>query len=416
MKQMDMNRIIQILEWISAICFHQIHYFRDGELLFSTLETSFSSGGILENPFCSDPELFSALASFSDADTVRADENLLSPCIRPENEEPDICYGILMAGSRDCLIIGPVARRSLSSVQLRAYIRTHHIKDHKNYYIRTGSLPQLSAMLSLLSLILTGQAENPQLDFDFQNEETPADPMGLQKYQLDNSELGIQHLPYKIEDYFMSCIRDGDQESFERMLDSYQSYSVGKMSESAMKQEEYGSVVSVSLMARAAIEGGVNPYYAYDMNDLYLQQISSARTPEEYMKIAAKASKDFIREVRRSRAQQSQSAYTEKCRQYIVRHLNSRFTLDDLAEAVGLNRTYLSGIFRQYEGMTLTEYTHRERVNAAKNMLRFSDYELAQIAEYFCFHSQSHFGKVFKKYTGMTPQQYRRKEKSRSFA
>lgn len=409
----NIDMLFRILEWTSAICFHQIHYFRNDTLLFSTLEMSFTANDILENPFRCDPNLFSSLIHFADENEEDADGEKPSAYLLPDGNEPDICYGILTVDQHDRLIIGPVALRRLSAMQLRGYIRNHHIKDYKNYYIRTGALPQLSAMISLLSYILTGKTENPQLSFHHEGEST--DPMRLQKYQLDNSELGIQHLPYKIEDYFMSCIRDGDQEAFELMLDSYQSYSVGTMSESALKQEEYGSVVSVSLMARAAIEGGVNPYYAYDMNDLYLQQISSAKTKEEYIQIATKASKAFIRAVNQNKAQQSQSVYTEKCKQYIVRHLNSRFTLDDLAETIGLNRTYISGLFRQYEGMTLTEYTHRERINAAQNMLRFSDYKLAQIAEYFCFHSQSHFGRIFKKYTGMTPQQYRRQKKSSSF-
>lgn len=413
MKITNIDMIIRILEWVSEICFHQIHYFRRNELLFSTADMSFTADKILENPFRCNSELFFSLSPFFNENKETPDGKTPSAYLCPENNEPDICYGILTIDQQNCLVIGPIALRKLSATQLRGYMRTHHIKDSKNYFIRTGTLPQLSAMLSLLSYILTGEIHRPQLSFQYEGE--TADPMQLQRYQLDNSELGIQHLPYKIEDYFMSCIRDGNQESFEQMLDSYQSYSVGKMSESAMKQEEYGAVVSVSLMARAAIEGGLNPYYAYDMNDLYLQQISSAKEKAEYVKIAARASRDFIRAVNQSRAQQSQSIYTEKCKQYIIRHLNSRFTLDDLAQTIGLNKTYISGLFHQYEGMTLTEYTHRERIKAAQNMLRFSDYKPAQIAEYFCFHSQSHFGRIFKKYTGMTPQQYRLQKKSSSF-
>lgn len=403
--------LLQILEWISAICFQQIHYFHNREISFSTLESLPAVSHATENPFRCNPKLFSTLISSIDH---RADiENTLGSYLLPGTGNPNICYGLLEFMPEDVLVIGPVALCGLSSMQLRQYIKANHIKDHQNYFIRKGSIPQLTAVLSLLSYILAGETRIPQLHFP--ETEEAENFMLLQKYQLDNSEIGTQHLPYKIEDYFMSCIRDGDLDAFEKMLDGHLAYSTGTMSKSAIKQEEYTSVVSVSLMARAAIEGGVDPYYVYDMNDLYLQQISTARTQTEYQKIAAKASRDFIQAVKRSRALQSQSVHTEKCKQYIVRHLNSRFTLDELAEDLGLNRTYISGLFRQYEGMTLTEYTHRERINAAKNMLRYSDYELAQIAEYFCFYSQSHFGKIFKKYTGITPQQYRRQAKNRSF-
>lgn len=411
MKMTDTDMLLQILEWISSTCFHQIHYFHDGRISFSTLESPSPASYAIENPFRCNPELFSTLASSIGNQTDK--ESIFRPCLMSEADNPNICYGILEFTPKDVLVIGPVALFRLSSIQLRQYIKANHIKDHQNYFIRRGTVPQLTAILSLLSYILIGETRIPQLHFPETKE--PEDFMRLQKYQLDNSEIGTQHLPYKIEDYFMSCIRDGDLDAFEKMLDGHLAYSTGTMSKSAIKQEEYTSVVSVSLMARAAIEGGVDPYYAYDMNDLYLQQISTAKTQTEYQKIATKASRDFIQAVKRSRALQSQSVHTEKCKQYIVRHLNSRFTLDELAEDLGLNRTYISGLFRQYEGMTLTEYTHRERINAAKNMLRYSDYGLAQIAEYFCFYSQSHFGKIFKKYTGITPQQYRRQAKNRSF-
>lgn len=167
----------------------------------------------------------------------------------------------------------------------------------------------------------------------------------------------------------MSCIREGKLDALMMLHDESQGYSSGTMSKSALKQIEYTSVVSVSLMERAAIEGGVNPYYVYDINDLYLQRISTAKTEETYLKIQLEAVRDFITAVKRGQAQKSKSVHCEKCKQYISRHLNSPFTLDDIASAVGLNRTYISGLFQQYESMTLKEFTHRERINAAQNML-----------------------------------------------
>lgn len=405
---MNKNRtdnILKVLSWITKSCLHPIQYFRDGCLLASTVGESLSVGVSLENVFLCDTDLFNKLTSF-DKKSNQLSEALWS-YLRTEKNDPDICYGILEMEPNECILIGPVALHKLSPIQLREYIKTHHIGDYKNYFIRKGTVSQITATLCLISYTLYGKTTDPKLFLKKKTSDT--EPTALQKYQLDNSELDIQHLPYKIEDYIMSCIRNGTPDTFELILDNYESYSFGKMSESSQKQEEYSAVIGISLMARAAIEGGVDPYCVYDINDLYLQQISQAKTSSDYQRISSRASRDFIEAVRKSKTLQSQSVHTEKCKQYIARHLNAHFTLEELSATVGLNRTYLSGIFRQYEGMTLTEYIHRERINAACNMLRFSDYSLAQIAEYFCFHSQSHFGKVFKKYTSSTPQQYRLK-------
>jgi len=91
--------------------------------------------------------------------------------------------------------------------------------------------------------------------------------------------------------------------------------------------------------------------------------------------------------------------------------LNKHFTVDDVANEVGVNKFYLMKRFSELEGMGIQQYAQLKRVEAAANMLKFSNEPISVIAEYMCFSSQSHFGKVFKKYKGLTPQSYRNKNK-----
>ena len=72
-----------------------------------------------------------------------------------------------------------------------------------------------------------------------------------------------------------------------------------------------------------------------------------------------------------------------------------------------LNANYLSEIFRQHEGLTITDFILREKVGLTKNLLSYSPYSYSEIAAYLGFSSQSHLGKTFKKHTGMTLKQYR---------
>lgn len=57
--------------------------------------------------------------------------------------------------------------------------------------------------------------------------------------------------------------------------------------------------------------------------------------------------------------------------------------------------------------MTILHYLQGLRVDAAKNMLRYSSEDLSSIAAYLCFPSQSRFGEAFKQFTGTTPKKYR---------
>lgn len=232
----------------------------------------------------------------------------------------------------------------------------------------------------------------------------------LKNYQLSNSENNIVHAPYHVQQQFLSYIKEGNLEALEQLPKTYNEddYSIGKMAYSPLKQEEYRTVLAVTAISQAAVEGGMNPYDAYDMADLYLQKISIARSIMEYRNILSDVIHDYIAAVNRAKAAKSQSVHIEKCKQYVRQHLNRSFSLDDVAKALRLTPTYLSALFPQYEHMTLKEYILRERIGAAENMLKYSDYPIGVIANYLCFCSQSHFSEVFKKYTGVSPAVFRK--------
>lgn len=60
----------------------------------------------------------------------------------------------------------------------------------------------------------------------------------------------------------------------------------------------------------------------------------------------------------------------------------------------------------QIENGTLQK--RQVRLEAAANMLRFSEEQIGAIAEYLCFPSQSYFTERFRKQYGMTPGEYRK--------
>ena len=94
---------------------------------------------------------------------------------------------------------------------------------------------------------------------------------------------------------------------------------------------------------------------------------------------------------------------------YIHYHLHEKITVPILAEHVHLNPTYLSELFARETGTTISQYVTDKRMEAAENMLKYSEYGFAEIARILAYRSQSHFTKVFKKHSGMTPGEYRRK-------
>ncbi|MFR8904611.1 MAG: helix-turn-helix domain-containing protein [Blautia wexlerae] len=66
-----------------------------------------------------------------------------------------------------------------------------------------------------------------------------------------------------------------------------------------------------------------------------------------------------------------------------------------MGQKIGVNTSYLSDLFHKVEGTTIQQYIRKEKIRLAENMLRYSDYEIKEIASYLSFCSQSYFGKYF---------------------
>ena len=97
------------------------------------------------------------------------------------------------------------------------------------------------------------------------------------------------------------------------------------------------------------------------------------------------------------------------CIDYIYSHIHFRITLKELAEYLNLSESYLSKLFHQEMGISLSQYILDLKIEKAKNLLQYSDYNIVDIANYLSFSSQSHFIQVFQKKTGLTPHRYRTK-------
>ena len=86
-----------------------------------------------------------------------------------------------------------------------------------------------------------------------------------------------------------------------------------------------------------------------------------------------------------------------------------RITIQNLASAICVSPAHLSRIFKQETGVSVSEYIRQRKIDMAKNLLRFTDYDFADIAAMLSYSSQSHFIQHFRSQTGMTPKAYRDK-------
>ncbi len=96
---------------------------------------------------------------------------------------------------------------------------------------------------------------------------------------------------------------------------------------------------------------------------------------------------------------------------YIDAHYNVSLPLESVADALYVNKSYLSDLFSKTVGMTFTQYKNTVRIIHAKELIRKGGYSMTDIAQMTGFDSSSRFSKVFHQIEGLSPQQYLSKER-----
>lgn len=182
---------------------------------------------------------------------------------------------------------------------------------------------------------------------------------------------------------------------------------LGILSRNELRNSKNMFIAGITLFTRAAIEGGVPEETAYALSDGYIQTVEECTSKSSIEKLSQKAALRFAQEVQKS-GMRHYSREIEAAVKYIHLHLHVPVTLEETAEAAGISASYLSRLFKKETGMLFVDYIQKERIEAACNMLTYSDYTAAQISEYLCFSTQSYFIKIFRKYTGTTPAKYKK--------
>jgi signal transduction histidine kinase/AraC-like DNA-binding protein/DNA-binding LacI/PurR family transcriptional regulator len=92
---------------------------------------------------------------------------------------------------------------------------------------------------------------------------------------------------------------------------------------------------------------------------------------------------------------------------YIQQHYGRALARQEIADAVGVSKDYLSRIFQQELGLSPWEYLLRFRIRQARELLKTSDLGITAIAERVGFEDAAYFSRVFHREVGVTPRAYR---------
>ena len=228
--------------------------------------------------------------------------------------------------------------------------------------------------------------------------------------RLENHQI---HIQFDDETQFYDLIAEGNIEKIkeialgEKRVDMYEDPIYGHLSDNPLQNAKYHVAISVALVTRYCITHGLDHELAYTLSDYYILKLDRMINTMDVIKLHGDMLIDFTQHMAELPKHNVYNLRTIQAINYVCSHYTEDINVETVADSLNINRSYLSKIFKENTGKSLGDFIRIERIKAAANMLRFSDYSAAQIAEYLHFSSQSHFIQCFKKEMGCTPSAYR---------
>lgn len=230
-----------------------------------------------------------------------------------------------------------------------------------------------------------------------------------------NREHGISHLAYDKELSFYDAVKSGNLVEVKKLMLPLKNESLGCLSKNPLRNLKYHLTITIALITRFCIEGGLLPETAYTLSDIYIQRMDLCNTEASITKLHQEVIYDFTNRMNALKKRPAMSLPIVKTLDYIYEHLHEKILLDNLADHIKINKSYLCKLFKAETGMTVGNYIMKLKIEAAEKMLIYSDYSPVEIGNYFSFSSHSHFIRAFKQETGLTPNKYREKHYRKHF-
>lgn len=101
----------------------------------------------------------------------------------------------------------------------------------------------------------------------------------------------------------------------------------------------------------------------------------------------------------------------DKARSIIKENIYEAISPEQIASMIHMSYTWFRKMFKEYTGMSPGKYIQSVKMEAAKDLLIYTDETVKEIAFKLRYEDMSHFINTFKSTTGSTPAQYRKANK-----
>lgn len=203
-------------------------------------------------------------------------------------------------------------------------------------------------------------------------------------------EIPIQMLEqrYANENAIWDAAACGNTEAALKACQQMARFTYGGRFFGSLYQTKIMLTVMNTLLRKAIERSNIHPYYIDEISSRYALMIENMVDEESWPLV-------------------------QKVINTINLNLSDQLSPKSLAAMYYISPSYLSSLFKQDTGTTLTDFINTQRIQRAANLLSSTEQNISVVAEQVGILDVNYFTKMFKKSMGSTPTQYRRQSRAR---
>lgn len=212
--------------------------------------------------------------------------------------------------------------------------------------------------------------------------------------------------PIALEKRIMLYVQQGNSEKALEVLDDINSLDTAIFTSDLTQSKKYSLVAGCTLYTRAVISSGIDYNTAFGLSDAIIRTIHATNNLEELKALEYEMVEMFCSTVKKEK-KSGYSHLVQQVMEYINVNLTNKFTLADLGKALHFHPNYISNLFCDEVGVSLSIYIQKMRIEESKLLLVGTAESISAISNYYQFCNEAYYIKVFRNHENMTPLDYR---------
>ncbi|WP_432666804.1 response regulator [Wukongibacter baidiensis] len=209
-----------------------------------------------------------------------------------------------------------------------------------------------------------------------------------------------------MRDYFkdiLESIQSGDSIGAINVLKK--TFNMYRRSNQPIENIKSNNILLYSLIGNLSNDRNLRHLNVFDDNKNVISEILRSKSCENILKLLSTVIEGVCSGVNCERA--SSNSVVEKVRKYIDENYMNNISLSTIAEAIHVNSSYLSRLYKKETNKNITAVINEVRLEKAKDLLLSTDMKIYEIAESVGIENATYFSILFKKYTGYNPKDYK---------